>query len=83
MSNTSESNRFDDWTYADCNTCGHYYTDACDGVKVGTTRKCTSYVATRGKDLPRMIGKVQAQLRWCYFGLGVLALAMILLYMVR
>ena len=47
---------FDDYE-VECNQCEKYYLNQCDGVKCGTKRKCTSYVAVKRVDLPKMIDK--------------------------
>lgn len=47
---TVENKVFDDYE-VDCNTCEAYWDNQCDGVKVGTTRNCSSYKATRKIDV--------------------------------
>ena len=54
--------RFDDWSsVVDCNHCGHYQANVCDGVKTGEKRHCNSYVAVRGIDLPRRLAELEKQ----------------------
>lgn len=55
---TEEQKVFEEYPKADCNTCRSYMQDQCDGVPVGITRKCTSYVATRQSDIPKQIEKL-------------------------
>ena len=54
--------RFDDWSsVVDCNHCGHYHSNVCDGVKTGDKRYCNSYVAVRGVDLPARLAELEKQ----------------------
>ena len=49
---------FDDWdelTTVDCNTC--------DGVSVGTKRKCNTYVATRKVFIPEQLNKLSKEIK--------------------
>ena len=50
---------FEEYPKADCNTCRSYMLDQCDGVKIGESRKCTAYEATRQSDLPMHIEKLR------------------------
>ena len=57
---------FDDWdelTTVDCNTCDNYYSNTCDGVSVGTKRKCNTYVATRKVFIPEQLNKLSKEIK--------------------
>jgi hypothetical protein len=50
MSDTPK--RFEDWEKVECNECGRYWTDQCDGVSKGSTKPCNSFLATRSVVIP-------------------------------
>ena len=54
----SENKIFDDYE-VDCNECQHYWDNACDAVGKGIKKNCGSYVATRRKDIPERIEKLE------------------------
>lgn len=39
----------------ECNECGNYWNDTCDGVLPNQKRNCTAFVATRVSDIPKQI----------------------------
>lgn len=55
---TSRSKIFDDYE-VECNDCQHYWDDTCDGVPIGTKRKCDSFIATRTTDIPLQLSFVK------------------------
>lgn len=64
---------FDEYQ-VDCNDCQHYWTDTCDGVKQGSTKACTSFLATRQTNIPEQIKKLEKSLihaHKCIFALAV------------
>ena len=47
---TENKQVFDDYKdlkQVDCEECEHIYTGACDGVSEGSSKSCTSFLATR------------------------------------
>lgn len=52
---------FDEYQ-VDCNDCQHYWTDTCDGVKQGSTKACTSFLATRRTNIPEQIKNLEKRL---------------------
>lgn len=50
--------RFEDW-HVDCNDCGHYWDNSCDGVSRGSRRRCESFIATRSVIIPSQIKSLQ------------------------
>jgi len=67
MPNTSVK-RFDDWNVVDCNDCTHYWDDSCGGVKKGSEKRCTAFLATKRVDIPLQIKSLKTQIKWLYFG---------------
>ena len=57
---------FEDFQRVDCNDCSHYWDDSCGGVKKGSEKRCTAFVATRKVDIPREIEALRNDLRWVY-----------------
>lgn len=79
MSSESKPTRFEEWK-VDCNDCGRYYDNTCDGVKHGSTRECRSYIATRSVNFASHIkdleDKVQGlTIALCMVGAAVAVLA--------
>lgn len=54
--------RFDEYE-VDCNECGRYWTDQCDGTPRGVEKRCTSFVATRRTDIPERIKQLEVQVK--------------------
>ena len=42
----------------ECNDCQCYWDSSCDGVPIDQKRNCTSFIATRTKDIPMQIKKL-------------------------
>ena len=57
-------NKFDEWTYVDCNECINYWDNSCDGTPLHTERKCESYVACRTSDIPDQLKHLGKQLKY-------------------
>ena len=76
---SKEEKIFEDYPEVDCNTCHSYWTDQCDGTKVGQSRKCTAYEATRQSDLPMQIEKLEKDIKSLRLGNLLLALSVFLL----
>lgn len=74
-----ESKIFEPFPEADCNTCRSYMLDQCDGVKVGQSRKCTAYKATRQSDLPMQIENLKKEIKSLRFSDAVLTFIVFLL----
>lgn len=64
MIKPEEPKRFDNWLQVDCNECGRYWDNTCDGVKCdtnsdkglqGSTRLCNSYLPVRKVVIPAQI----------------------------
>lgn len=64
MIKPEEPKRFDNWMEVDCNECGRYWDNTCDGVKCGTnsdkpstgsTRLCNSFLPVRKVVIPAQI----------------------------
>lgn len=62
----SDTKRFSDWEEVNCNDCSHYWEDSCDGVKKGSRKPCTSFLATRSVVIPLQIKSILAHLKWLY-----------------
>ena len=62
---------FEDFERVDCNDCSHYWDDSCGGVKKGSEKRCTSFLATRRVDIPEQITALRSQLKWVYRALFV------------
>lgn len=75
---TEEQKVFDDFPKADCNNCRSYWADQCDGAKIGNSRKCTAYEATRQSDIPMQIEKLTKEIKTIHFHNVLLALAILL-----
>lgn len=68
---------FDDYD-VDCNTCESYWDNQCDGVKVGTTRNCTSYKATRKIDVVSTISELKDKVKSLQVAGVIMGIAFIL-----
>lgn len=55
---TQQQKIFDEYQ-VECNDCTHYWTDACDGVKKGSTRLCNQFLATRSVNIPEQIKSLE------------------------
>lgn len=59
-----ENKKFDDWVDVnECNECGHYWSDACDGTPLGLERPCRVFKATRKMDIPEQLRKVREEVK--------------------
>lgn len=54
---------FEDFQRVDCNDCSHYWDDSCGGVKKGSEKRCTAFVATRRVDIPLEIKALRNDLK--------------------
>ena len=54
--------RFDDYTEVNCNDCGRYWDNSCDGAPVGSQRVCNSFLATRSIVIPAQIKSLEKRL---------------------
>lgn len=73
---------FDDFPRVDCNDCQHYWTDACDGVPVGSQKPCTSFLATKRVDIPLQIEWLRKRLNGLNWAFIFVALAVLIHYLV-
>lgn len=73
----SNNKRFDDYE-VDCNTCGNYWNDTCDGVPIDKKRNCNSYIATRTTDIPKQIEKLKNSIKWLAIAVSLLGLGLLL-----
>lgn len=56
--------KFDDWADVnECNECGHYWDDSCDGTPIGLERPCRVFKATRKMDIPEQVRKVREEVK--------------------
>ena len=55
---------FSDFEQVDCNDCSHYWDDSCGGVKKGTEKRCTAFLATRKVDIPLEIKALRERVKW-------------------
>jgi hypothetical protein len=62
MSGTTNNQIFDNYE-VNCNDCGHYWNDSCDGVPLNQKRNCTSFIATKTTDIPKQIKQLKTDLR--------------------
>ena len=58
MSN-EQKQRFEDYPKVDCTDCQHWYNDVCDGAPRGSERRCNGFLATRNRNIPEDIKKLQ------------------------
>lgn len=66
----SKPSVFDDWNeLVECNDCTHYWNDTCDGVKKGSQKLCTSFLATRSVVIPAQVKALQNALKWLTVGI--------------
>jgi hypothetical protein len=56
--------RFDDWEKVDCNSCGNYWTDSCDGAPKGSNKVCNSFLPTRSIVIPEKVKQLEWRVRW-------------------
>ena len=78
MTTSTNSHKiFDDYE-VDCNTCESYWDNQCDGVKVGTTRNCTSYKATRKIDVVSTISELKTKVKSLQVAGVIMCIAFIL-----
>lgn len=76
----SELKRFDDYTpTVDCEECSHWWDNSCDGVKKGSKKLCTSFVATRNVVIPAKIKALESALKWLTVGVSVMFVLLIIL----
>lgn len=77
---SDKSKKFDDWKdVVDCNDCGHYWDNSCDGVKTGSSKPCTAFIATRSVVLPSKIKRLESAIKWlkiAVIGLSIFAVGM-------
>lgn len=78
MSSTTNSHKIFDEYEVDCNTCESYWDNQCDGVKVGTTRNCTSYKATRKIDVLSTISELKDNIKTLRTAFVIISIAFIL-----
>lgn len=58
---------FDDYKdlkQVDCEECEHIYTGACDGVSEGSSKSCTSFLATRRVVTLRELKALRTQIKY-------------------
>lgn len=65
---TDTPKRFDEWEEVECNECGRYWTDQCDGVSKGSTKRCNSFLATRSIVIPARLKSLENNLKSLRFG---------------
>lgn len=58
--------RFEDWEEVNCNECSRYWDDSCDGVKKGSRKPCTSFLATRSVVIPQQLNALRKAVKWLY-----------------
>lgn len=52
---------FDEYQ-VECEGCQHYWNDTCDGVKQGSQKACTSFIATKRTNIPEQIKNLEKRL---------------------
>lgn len=63
----TENKVFDDYKdlkQVDCEECAHMYTGACDGVSEGSSKSCTSFLATRRVVTLRELKALRTQIKY-------------------
>lgn len=63
----TENKVFDDYKelkQVDCEECAHMYTGACDGVSEGSSKSCTSFLATRRVVTLRELKALTTQIKY-------------------
>ena len=68
--------RFDGWEKVDCNDCGHYWLNQCDGVKKDGEKPCNSFLATRKTSIPEEIKSLKEDLLATKIGYGICIIAL-------
>lgn len=73
---------FDDWNdVVNCNECARYWDDSCDGVSKGSTRRCTSFLATRSVVIPEQISALKRAVKSLWWAVVFLTLSVICHYL--
>lgn len=68
---------FDEYQ-VECNECQRYWNDQCDGVREGTTKPCTSFLATRRTNIPEQIKNLEKRLVRAENSIGILAIGLVI-----
>ena len=83
----ADAKRFDDYKPVDCNECGRYWDNSCDGVKcktnsdkalTGSTRLCNSFLPTRSVVIPAQIKSLEKSVGSLRASLILLSVTMLL-----
>lgn len=83
----ADAKRFDDYKPVDCNECGRYWDNSCDGVKcktnsdkdsTGSTRLCNSFLPTRSVVIPAQIKSLETSVGSLRVSLILLSVTMLL-----
>ena len=72
---------FDDFPTVDCNeceSCERWWLNQCDGVSVGSTKPCNSFLATRSILIPKQLKSLQRRIDWLSVIVAVLCLIKII-----
>lgn len=78
-----ENNKiFDDFPTIRCDECELYYINQCDGADVDH-KKCTSFIAVRGSNIPLQIEKLQRQVKTLSFAVFCLSLVVAIYYIMH
>ena len=73
---------FDDFPKVDCNECEPYWTGACDGVPVGSEKRCTAFKATRRVNIPEQIKSLRERVNGLNWAFLFLALSLLIYYLI-
>lgn len=72
---------FDDFIPVDCTNCEEWWLNKCDGVTIGTERRCTAFKATRREDISQRIKSLRMAIKWLYVAVVLEAVAILVLGM--
>ena len=76
----TESKVFSEWdTQVDCNNCGHYWDDSCNGTPKDKARSCNSYIATRRVVIPEQIKELEMQIKNLKISVNILWIVILIL----
>ena len=76
MSDTPK--RFEGWERIDCNDCGHYWLNQCDGVKKEAEKPCNSFLATRKVVVPEQLNQLEKRVKRLSISMILTSVALIL-----
>lgn len=87
----ADAKRFDDYKPVDCNECGRYWDNSCDGVNcktnsdkssTGSTRLCNSFLPTRSIVIPEKIKRLEKEVEGLRITCLILSVVVLVSYVI-